>query len=195
LRERSLVNQANATCFFKTVIEYSLLQDYQHVKVKKQYAELIKDVGLFRFSGEGDFNLPIIPRKRSFAPSTSSILRYRPKNFSHQNSLLFSVVLGKNLPTRIDNISAVDVNPDEINLGFIVKVQLRGKSYRTRAIKCQTQMTPFWNETITIPLDWISDHGDFSALEKESIVVSVFDCVDIDVRSHGGFYEVRVSCK
>jgi hypothetical protein len=95
--------------------------------------------------------------------------------------------MGKNVPT-----SSSDENSDEAeeaHLGLVVCLQLRGKSYYTRAVAGSA--TPFWNETISVPLDFIVDelgNTAYSLLENESVEISIFDCIGTDIKKRGGFY-------
>ena len=98
------------------------------------------------------------------------------------------------MPMRLKNkTESIDVeDSEEMNIGLVARIQLRGKSYYTRAVKCEEfpSNTPFWNETVSI--DWINDEDHCNLLthaENETVLISVFDCVDIDMRSHGGFYD------
>ena len=194
LRERIAVNRKSAISFFESAFEQSFCRSHRRMRRKKEYAEIIQDFSLYRFTGRNGFDLPVIQRKRSFAP-LSSVPTTTPKR-SNDVSLLFSVVLGKNIPIRLKNDArSVDIEDSEqMDIGLVVKIQLRGKSYYTRAVKYKDFLsnTPFWNETLCIPLDWINDENNVNPLsctENEMVSISVFDCVDIDMRSRGGFYD------
>ena len=68
------------------------------------------------------------------------------------------------------------------------------KSFFTRAVQRHSMSTetPFWNETVMIPFDSINAedlNGMLRNLQDETVLVSVFDCVDIDISQHGGFYD------
>jgi hypothetical protein len=150
---------------------------------KTNHSEIIQDVGDFRFLA--DRELPCLPRKRSLYPT--SLRRLPTKSSPNRYSLLFSVIMGKNVPT-----SSSDENSDEAeeaHLGLVVCLQLRGKSYYTRAVAGSA--TPFWNETISVPLDFIVDelgNTAYSLLENESVEISIFDCIGTDIKKRGGFY-------
>lgn len=172
------------------------MQDRVRFRSKKHYNEIVQDVGLLRMAerkGVGLFRFT--ERKRSFAaPSSLSLLRPHPRNPTNGYSLLLSIVLGKNLPMKSSDISTASTNfsdTEEIKLGFIVKIQFRGKSYFTRTTKCYSNsMTPLWNDTVKIPLDLIDDLDNLTiALEKETLLITVFDCIDVDMKHQGGFYD------
>eukprot|EP00804_Cyclotella_cryptica_P009333 CCRYP_008997-RA/>CCRYP_008997-RA protein AED:0.07 eAED:-0.02 QI:0/0.66/0.25/1/1/1/4/0/1354 len=190
MRERSVVSRQNLSTFVKALTENSLLQESKRIRTKKQYTEIIQDVGFFRFLDQNELRIPsIIPRKRSLYPA--SLRRLPTKNLPNRYSLFLTIVTGKNLPTRSNDSSAATTTDDseEVHLGLVVKIQLRGKSYFTRAVTGST--TPFWNETVSVPLDFIKefDKAPYSLLQDELVDVSVFDCIDTDMRNKGGFYD------
>jgi hypothetical protein len=193
LAERSAVDRDNAITFFEAIIEQSLLYNRRKARSKKLYSEVIQDVGWFHCFGQGNFGLlGMTLRKRSLAPSHSRQLSSRSSPRRH--SLFFSIVLGKNIPVRLADNLLTENGSEKVNhLGLVVKIELRGKFYYTKVVKNPTlSTTTFWNETIMIPLDWINqeDHDHIPLiLENESIVMTVFDCVDIDLRDRGGYYD------
>jgi hypothetical protein len=50
-------------------------------------------------------------------------------------------------------------------------------------------MSPFWKETLVLPLIKEGSTVSLSSLRNEMVDISVFDCVDIDLRRKGGFYD------
>ena len=186
------MNRESATNFFKLIMECSLLRDRRQVRVKTEYTDIIQDVGLLRFGDQNELVLPFtIPRKRSLAP-LPLISRHTSKSSPKKFVLLFSVVLGKNIQRNVgDNAN----DSTEVNIGLVVKIQVGGgKSFFTRAVQRHTMSTdtPFWNETVMIPFDWINAedlNGMLNDLQDETVLVTIFDCVDIDISHQGGFYD------
>jgi hypothetical protein len=189
LSERMTVERDNASNSFKNILDHSSLQNGRRLRSKTQLADIIQDIGQFRFL-DREFGVPILPRRRRNLAPSKLLLHHSKKSFSNKSSLLFSIVLGKNIPVRNDNSTNSDADNSEAFLGSVVKIQLRGRTYYTRTVKSQYMLT-IWNETVTVPLERINeDPGDLPlTLKDESMIVSVFECVDVDVRSHGGFYD------
>ena len=190
MRERSAVSRHNLTTFVETFMEYSVLQECKRTRIKKQYAEMVQDVGLFRFLDQNELRIStIIPRKRSLYPV--SLRRFHTNSSLNKYSLFFTIVLGKNIPIRSNDFSTATASddPEEVHVGLVVKIQLRGTSYYTRAVRGSTN--PFWNETVLISLDFLEefDQAPYSLLQEELVDVSVFDCIDTDMRNKGGFYD------
>ena len=216
LKERTAVNRQSVIDLFRSIEENSLLKEKRRKKRNLHFAEIIQDVGLFRFVGNSDFELSLPQRKRSLLPTVTRRLPCRTQ--TKRCSLLFTIVAGKNFPIKVERVARnsntagqQEIGSNEVerlspaamvvfapnfnygeeeHLGIKLKIKFRGKTYTTKVVSAS--MSPFWNETLVIPLDDVIQESSSCPsifLEKELVDIFIFDCVDIDVRHKGGFYD------
>ena len=194
--QRSVNNKQKIMDVFRGIKEYNRLKASH--KRKHRFSEVIRDVGLFRFSNNQEFELPLPPRKRSFFPKNVPRL---PARETHISSLLLTTISGNNVPVKLDSggntsqqqmlkiedddgslgatkglISSAmaEVDGGIEHLGLLVVLKFRGKTFKTKQ----------WGETIFVPLG----EGD-GKLQDETIDLSLFDCSNVDLRHMGGYYD------
>lgn len=198
---------------FRGVKEYNQLEATR--RRKHHFSEVIRDVGLFRFANEQEFELPFPPRKRNLFPA-SNVMRLPGSNArsqTHSSSLLLTILGGTNVPMKLEGdndvaygitpqqeMSKVDddeLNPDTNELfssprsderGLLVKIRFRGNVFQTKVANGRS-MTPQWKETICVPLCDMLEESSPILLQDEVVDMSLFDCSTVDLRHMGGYYE------
>ena len=205
LMERSAVSRQHVTDFVTMIQEFSQSKEKQRVRRRSQFSDIVQDVGFFRFVNSDEFELPLPPRKRTLFPEITQRLPTVSQTVM-RCSLLLTIVGGKNVPTNPNDNDRKEVGvitDDErrvgyghvlddnfnkvVHRGLVVKVTFRGDEYFTKAVN--GSMRPFWKETLVLPLIKEGSTVSLSSLRNEMVDISVFDCVDIDLRRKGGFYD------